>query len=401
MAFSSHTVSRDGIKANTKKIEEVHLWPRPSTTTEIRSFFGLVGFYCRFMEEFSSITAPLTKLTQKDSGPYMVYCDASRIGLGIVSMHDSRVIDYASRQLKPYEKNYPIPDLWLAAIKEESMSSLAFIPTKDRPFAIDVQAMSNRFKRLNIFEPSRVLACVTTHPSLFERIKAHQYDDIHLLVLMDRVLCGGDKEAVIGDDGVFRIQGRICVPNIDGSTKMYRNLKQHYWWRRVKKDIFGHVSQCLNCQRVKDEHQRPEELVRDALEKVKLILDRLLRTQSRTKIYAYRKVRDMAFIEGSKVEVERDCISESQVERSTSEGSDLGDMICEKISHLFGIPNSWLHLGRFDGTVSFTFGSLSYKSCPRWLLCDAERGSDHRVEELASEDFTLRIPGSRVAFAEG
>ncbi|XP_070041059.1 uncharacterized protein [Nicotiana tomentosiformis] len=38
---------------------------------------------------------------------------------------------------------------------------------------------------------------------------------------------------------------------------MYCDLKAHYWWRRMKKDIVGHVSLCLNCQQVKYEHQRP------------------------------------------------------------------------------------------------------------------------------------------------
>ncbi|XP_070014215.1 uncharacterized protein [Nicotiana sylvestris] len=38
-------------------------------------------------------------------------------------------------------------------------------------------------------------------------------------------------------------------------VKMYHHLKQHYWWRRIKKYIIGYVSQCLNCQQVKYEHQ--------------------------------------------------------------------------------------------------------------------------------------------------
>lgn len=40
-------------------------WPRPISVTEIRSFLGLVGYYRRFIEGFSKISGPLTKLTQK------------------------------------------------------------------------------------------------------------------------------------------------------------------------------------------------------------------------------------------------------------------------------------------------------------------------------------------------
>ena len=38
---------------------------------------------------------------------------------------------------------------------------------------------------------------------------------------------------------------------------MYRDLKQHFWWSRMKRDIADFVAQCLNCHHVKYEHQRP------------------------------------------------------------------------------------------------------------------------------------------------
>jgi hypothetical protein len=42
-----------------------------------------------------------------------------------------------------------------------------------------------------------------------------------------------------------------------GSTKMYRDLKHHYWWPNMKREIVGYVSKCEICQQVKVEHQRP------------------------------------------------------------------------------------------------------------------------------------------------
>ena len=47
---------------------------------------------------------------------YTVYCDASRVGLGCVLMQGCKVIDYACRQLKVNEKNYPIHYMELAAV---------------------------------------------------------------------------------------------------------------------------------------------------------------------------------------------------------------------------------------------------------------------------------------------
>jgi len=46
----------------------------------------------------------------------VVYSDASGKGLGCVLMHHDHVIAYASRQLKPYERNFPTHDLELATV---------------------------------------------------------------------------------------------------------------------------------------------------------------------------------------------------------------------------------------------------------------------------------------------
>ncbi|XP_070036481.1 uncharacterized mitochondrial protein AtMg00860-like [Nicotiana tomentosiformis] len=64
VAFSGHMVSNDGIKLEPKKTEVVQSSPRPSTSTKIKSFLDLAGYYYRFVEGFSSNAAHLTKLTQ-------------------------------------------------------------------------------------------------------------------------------------------------------------------------------------------------------------------------------------------------------------------------------------------------------------------------------------------------
>ncbi|GJU84114.1 putative reverse transcriptase domain-containing protein [Tanacetum coccineum] len=108
---------------------------------------GLAGYYRRFIEGFSKIAKPMTKLTQKKvkfvwgdkqeaafqllkqklcsapilalpegSEDFIAYCDASKKGLGVVLMQREKVISYASRQLKIHEKNYTTHDLELGAI---------------------------------------------------------------------------------------------------------------------------------------------------------------------------------------------------------------------------------------------------------------------------------------------
>lgn len=58
-------VSGEGIRVNFQKIEAVKNWPQPTTPIEVHSFLGIAGYYKRFMEGFSSISTPWTKLMQK------------------------------------------------------------------------------------------------------------------------------------------------------------------------------------------------------------------------------------------------------------------------------------------------------------------------------------------------
>ncbi|GJR91094.1 reverse transcriptase [Tanacetum coccineum] len=114
VAFLGHIVSAEGITMDPAKVEAITKWPRPTSVTEVRSFLGLAGYYRRFVEGFSRLALPLTKLMRK--GGFQIYSDASKKGLGCVLMQHGKVIAYASRQLKPYEVNYPTHDLELAAV---------------------------------------------------------------------------------------------------------------------------------------------------------------------------------------------------------------------------------------------------------------------------------------------
>ncbi|GJW70611.1 reverse transcriptase domain-containing protein [Tanacetum coccineum] len=64
--FLGHVVNRNGIHVDPSKVESVKNWKTPESSTEIRSFLGLAGYYRRFIENFSKIAKPLTMLTQKN-----------------------------------------------------------------------------------------------------------------------------------------------------------------------------------------------------------------------------------------------------------------------------------------------------------------------------------------------
>ncbi|GJS18638.1 putative reverse transcriptase domain-containing protein [Tanacetum coccineum] len=145
--FLGYVIDSKGIHVDPAKIESIKDWASPKSPTEIRQFLGLAGYYRRFIEGFSKIAKPMTKLTQKKvkfewgdkqeaafqllkqklcsapilalpegSEDFIAYCDASKKGLGAVLMQREKVIAYASRQLKIHEKNYTTHDLELGAV---------------------------------------------------------------------------------------------------------------------------------------------------------------------------------------------------------------------------------------------------------------------------------------------
>ena len=64
--FLGHVISTEGVSMDPQKIEAVVNWKPPKNVSEVRCFLGLAGYYRKFIEGFSKIAAPLTKLTRKD-----------------------------------------------------------------------------------------------------------------------------------------------------------------------------------------------------------------------------------------------------------------------------------------------------------------------------------------------
>ncbi|GKB31977.1 hypothetical protein Tco_0871378, partial [Tanacetum coccineum] len=68
--FLGHVIDISRVHVDPAKIEAIKNWTAPTTPTEVRQFLGLAGYYQRFIKEFSLISKPLTKLTQKNK-PYV------------------------------------------------------------------------------------------------------------------------------------------------------------------------------------------------------------------------------------------------------------------------------------------------------------------------------------------
>nr|XP_009768418.1 PREDICTED: uncharacterized protein LOC104219425 [Nicotiana sylvestris] len=303
VAFLGHIVSDKGIKVDGQKIE------------------------ARFVENFSSIAAPMTKLTHKavefqwsdacemifhelkkhlTSAPvlalpegsegYVVYCDASRVGLGCVLMQHDKVIAYVSRQLWKHEHNYPTHDIELAAVifalkiwrhylygvhdydvdilyhlgkanvvadalSRKSMGSLKHVEAGKLEMTKEIYRLANLSVRLYDTGDQGVVVQNIAGSSLVAEVEMRQFEDPELVKIKESIPFQKKQLFEQFDDGILKYKRRWCAPNVGelrkqimtemhqsrysvhpGSTKMYHDLRQLYWWNDMKKDITTFVA---------------------------------------------------------------------------------------------------------------------------------------------------------------
>nr|GFA84667.1 reverse transcriptase domain-containing protein [Tanacetum cinerariifolium] len=139
--FLDHNIFKNGIEVDKAKVDVIAKLPYPTTIKGIRSFLGHAGFYQRFIQDFSKIARPMTRLIEKDTPfifskecveafqtlkrklieapiliapdwdlPFELMCDASDFAIGVVLGHRQekhfRPIHYASKTMTMAESNY-------------------------------------------------------------------------------------------------------------------------------------------------------------------------------------------------------------------------------------------------------------------------------------------------------
>ncbi|GKA51398.1 putative reverse transcriptase domain-containing protein [Tanacetum coccineum] len=255
--FLGYVINGEGIHVDPIKIETVKNWEAPKTPSEVRSFLGLVGYYRRFIENFFKIAKPLTILTQKSlpDGPedFVVYCDASGLGLGCVLMQRGKVIAYASRQLKIHEKNYTTHDLELGAVVFALKIWRHYLYGTKSVIYTDHKSLQHIFnqKELNMCQRcwleffSDYDCEIRYHPgkanivadalSRKERVEPKRIRAMNMTLqssIKDKILAA-QKEASDEFEGLQRGLDEL----IERADKMYYDLRDMYWWPGMKKDI--------------------------------------------------------------------------------------------------------------------------------------------------------------------
>ncbi|GJT24780.1 putative reverse transcriptase domain-containing protein [Tanacetum coccineum] len=198
-------------------------------------------------------SAPILALPE-GSENFMVYCDASRKGLGAVLIQREKVIAYASHQLKIHEKKYTTHDLELGAV---------------------VFALKIWLELLSDYDCE-----IRYHPGKANVILEAQVEARKEENYGTKDLGGMIKKLVQRADGTICLRNRSWIPCFGnlremimheshkskypvhpGSDKMYQNLMKLYWWPNIKVEIATYVSKCLTCAKVKARYQKPSGLL--------------------------------------------------------------------------------------------------------------------------------------------
>ncbi|GJZ75133.1 putative reverse transcriptase domain-containing protein [Tanacetum coccineum] len=311
--FLGHVINGEGIHVDPSKIESVKNWEAPRPLSEVRLFLELVGYYRRFIKNFSKIAKPLTVLTQKSKtfnwgeeqeNAFQILKDK------LCNAHVLTLPDGPEDFM-----NYTTHDLELGAVVFSLKIRRHYLYGTKSVIYTDHKSLQHIFsqKELNMrqrrwtelfsdydceirYHPDKANVVVDAL-SRKERVKPKRVRAMNMTLqssIKNKILAA-QKEASNESAGLHRGLNKMIKLRIDGALyyldqiwvllkgdvrtlimneaykskyfvhpradKMYYELRDRYWWPGMKKDIAVYVSRCLTCLKVKAEQQRPSGLL--------------------------------------------------------------------------------------------------------------------------------------------
>ena len=153
------------------------------------------------------------------------------------------------------------------ALSRKPSSSVAQLKAEYLTMLVELRSMG---VSLETTESGTLVAAFHVRPMLVDRVRDLQAQDPYLMKLRSKIEAGQQSNFTLRGDGTLMLGHRLCVPDVielkkeimeeahssayamlRGSTKMYRTLKVHYWWRGMKREIEEFVSKCPTYQQLR------------------------------------------------------------------------------------------------------------------------------------------------------
>ncbi|KAE8985399.1 hypothetical protein PR002_g22650 [Phytophthora rubi] len=327
----------DGVRADPEKVCAIAQWPVPVSQKDLRKWLGLANYLHKYSANYAEMARPLTNLLKKDAvwswtyeaqqafeaiksslqsapilalpneeRPFSVVCDASDFAIGCALLQvdaegRERLVSFQSRQLKAAEKNYPVHDKELLAMKYALVKFRVHL-LGQKPFVIYTDHTSLRtatssphlsqrmarwlsfFAEYNFtveYKPGKqnVLAdALSRRPDyelahlaylespLYELIREAYADDDDLAGLVE-ALSAPNKAVELTARQCSRLHRYSVVEGLlyyqvdegdesrivrsSGAGKTYTSVARNFWWSHMYKWVRKYVQTCETCQRVK------------------------------------------------------------------------------------------------------------------------------------------------------
>jgi hypothetical protein len=287
LQYLGHIVTADGVAPDPKKIQAIVEFPTPKTPTSVKSFLGLVGYYRKFVPDFSKRAKPLNDLLKKNqtwrweteheesfrnlkeqltkppilrftdfTQPFVLTTDASDYAIGsILSQGDigkDKPIAFASRTLNKAETNYSTVEKELLAIvwsckhfRPYLLGRMFTIVTDHKPLTwiFSVKDPSSRLLRWRLL----------LEEYQFEIVYRAGVKNVNADALSRYPIVGGIQTTnqEISEERKLKLLKEMheCpVGGHQGIQRTYERLKLYVSWPNMFKDVEAYIRKCPVCQ---------------------------------------------------------------------------------------------------------------------------------------------------------
>ncbi|GAU38891.1 hypothetical protein TSUD_67540 [Trifolium subterraneum] len=269
LEYLGHIVSVKGVQPEPSKIQAMVNWPQPTSIKALRGFFGLTGFYRKFIKGYAAIASPFTTLLRKNafqwstdaqtafdqlkiamtqaptlalpdfSQPFDIETDASGCAMGVVLMQQSHSIAFFSQPFCP---------------KLQRSST----------YVRELHAITSAVKKWRQYLLGHHFTIFTDHKSLKDLLSQviqtpEQHTYLSKLLGYDYTIqYKAGKHNLVADALSRTTEG---PGGHMGITKTLARLKANFFWEGMRESVTKFVSTCSTCQLIKTETKKPAGLL--------------------------------------------------------------------------------------------------------------------------------------------